>query len=147
MFGCWENVSATVPSKLQALIDAIEEYGLSIGLELNVSKTKVMVFCNRRTKEIRELANSFHIRGKQIDCVWEFVFLGTPITFNLSWQAAITAATNRGRTAHRRTESGRSRADSVTGGFDGARSVGGRTTPPAHQVGRALPRRAPRSIL
>ena len=67
------------PKDLQNHLDLLHEYCLYCGLEVNKSKTKVMVF--RKTGRLLPDEN-WTYNGKALEIVYSFNYLGTVFNFN-----------------------------------------------------------------
>ena len=68
--------------RLQRLIDLIEKFCRSVGMELNLSKTKIMVF---RNGGILKLMEKWFYRGVEVEIVPFYKYLGLYFTPKLIW--------------------------------------------------------------
>ena len=81
--------------ELQMLLDLIEEYLQMKKLQLNVMKTKVVVFSKRNEK----IDNIFVFGGQQLEVVEKIKYLGYIFQSNGGWSSHIKEVLNRGRAA------------------------------------------------
>ena len=81
--------------ELQILLDLIEEYLQMKKLQLNVMKTKVVVFSKRNEK----IDNIFVFGGQQLEVVEKIKYLGYIFQSNGGWSSHIKEVLNRGRAA------------------------------------------------
>ena len=71
--------------RLQKQIDTISRFCDCTGLKLNISKTKIVVF--RRGGIVKENEKWFY-KGKKIDVVSYYKYLGLIFTSKLNWKLA-----------------------------------------------------------
>ena len=69
--------------KLKSLLKRVKEETEKAGLKLNIKKTKIMV---------SSPITSWHIDGKTVEAVRDFIFLGSKITANGDWSCEIKDA-------------------------------------------------------
>ena len=77
---------ANMVKKLQDMIDVLNEFCLKWGLQVNMSKTQIMVF--RRGGEIKRY-EKWYFRGKEITVVSSYKYLGILFSSQLSWNKAV----------------------------------------------------------
>ena len=77
-------ILAESPESLQLAIDAMYNYCLEWDLQINVSKTKVVVFSKGK---IRNLP-TFTYNGQKIDVIFDFQYLGIQFNYNGSFKLA-----------------------------------------------------------
>ena len=68
--------------RLQRLIDLVEKFCRSVGMELNLSKTKIMVFRNGGFLKFTE---KWFYRGVEVEIVSFYKYLGLYFTPKLIW--------------------------------------------------------------
>ena len=66
------------PKQLQNALDALHDFGTSHKLEINVSKTKIVIFSRGK---IRKLP-SFNLSGNDLEIVFGYTYLGTYFNYN-----------------------------------------------------------------
>jgi hypothetical protein len=77
---------STTPAGLQNLINNLQKASKSFGLEVNLDKTKVMVFRKGGRLASRE---KWYYRGEEIEIVNKYKYLGFILTTRLSFDLAI----------------------------------------------------------
>ena len=78
-------VLAESPTELQAAIDALHGYCQEWQLQVNITKTKVMIFSRRRVKK----APTFLFGNEPLEVVHEYTYLGTVFSSNGSMKPAV----------------------------------------------------------
>ena len=78
-------IMAESEEQLQAALNALEEYCTLWQLEVNLDKTKVIIFS--RGKVRRHMPFSF--AGQPVECVDEYIYLGITFTYNNSFTKVI----------------------------------------------------------
>lgn len=71
-------IFAESAEELQAALNAIFLYCKSWDLEVNPSKTKITIFCNRKTEHVPK----FLYNGQELSVDDSFVYLGTMFSYN-----------------------------------------------------------------
>nr|XP_046478619.1 uncharacterized protein LOC124217258 [Neodiprion pinetum] len=84
-------------SSLKAALKVLEEYCDTNGLEVNISKTKIMA-C-RTSGRIKKKDKGFQFKGKSIEVVKTYTYLGVAFSSNLQGDIAATEASKRGKQA------------------------------------------------
>ena len=75
------------PDDMQECLNALAVYCNSFGLEINTSKTKVVVFSRGKIRKLPK----FQFKDKNIDIVWDYKYLGTVFNYNNKFAVARSA--------------------------------------------------------
>lgn len=89
---------ATDPASLQRLLDVLNKYVKDWELEVNISKTNVMVF-NSSGRLLKE-SNNFRLGDSTIKSVRTYCYLGILFSLNGSFKAAIKTLVSKAKRAH-----------------------------------------------
>ncbi|XP_015523932.2 uncharacterized protein LOC107227333 [Neodiprion lecontei] len=84
-------------SSSEATLKVLKEYCDINGLEVNISKTKIMA-C-RTSGRIKKKDKGFQFKGKSIEVVKTYTYLGVALSSNLQGDIAATEASKRGKQA------------------------------------------------
>lgn len=79
-------ILAETVDSLQLMINRLSEYCKKWNLQVNLEKTKIMVFKNGGKLARRE---KWHLRGERIEVVKEYKYLGINVTSTLNWKRHI----------------------------------------------------------
>ena len=71
-------ILAETPEKMQTALDKLDEYCTSWGLQVNVDKTKVVVFSRGKVRNLP----TFSLNSMNVEVVPEYVYLGVMFNFN-----------------------------------------------------------------
>ena len=77
-------ICAESPGELQAALDAMNEYCRKWKLEVNSTKTKIMIFSRGKVRKLPR----FTYDGKQIEIVFDFQYLGLKFNYNNQFKVA-----------------------------------------------------------
>ena len=80
--------------KLQNKINILEEYCYNWGLELNIKKTKIIIF-NKQGANIKKF--KFYYRDKEIEIAKQYTYLGFTFTPSRKKQVGIDNSINKAR--------------------------------------------------
>ena len=69
-------VLAECPGDLQRVLDILKIYCEFWGLDINVRKTKVMIFSRGKIRKIQK----FNFNEETVDVVWDYKYLGVNVT-------------------------------------------------------------------
>mgnify|MGYP002804766372 CR=1 FL=1 len=75
-------ILSQTPMGLQNMLNKFTQYCALKGLELNVSKTKVMIFRGKRSKIVHHM---FYVNEMPLEQVFSYDYLGIRITDNQDW--------------------------------------------------------------
>ena len=78
---------AETANDMQTCLNSLQQYCEIYGLNINISKTKVMVFSRGK---IRNLPDLF-FNGEKIDITWDYKYLGVVFNYNNKFNKAIKA--------------------------------------------------------
>ena len=87
-------ILAETPEHLQTALDKLDEYCSSWGLQVNVDKTKVVIFSRGKVRNIP----SFSLNNMSVEVVFDYVYLGVLFNFNnkfIKAQKRLSLAGNR----------------------------------------------------
>ena len=79
-------IMAENPYQLQLALNALNEYCQTWKLTINLNKTKIIRFTKRRSPNFNY---EFWLNGEKVELVENYVYLGTTISFNGKFKAAI----------------------------------------------------------
>lgn len=79
-------ILSNTKSSLQASLDKLNDYSAKWGLQVNINKTKIMIFNPQKAK----LAEHFDIGSKRLECVFEYKYLGIIFCSSGSFEPAQT---------------------------------------------------------
>jgi hypothetical protein len=96
-------VAAETPQELQRLINVVEAFSSKWRLDVNLSKSKVMVIHPPRQTRSLEL-HSWKFRGEEIEVVSKYKYLGVVFSSNMSWAPHISYITTKARAKHARSK-------------------------------------------
>ena len=71
-------ILAETPEKMQNALDKLDEYCTSWGLQVNVDKTKIVIFSRGKVRNIP----SFSLNNMNVEVVPDYVYLGVLFNFN-----------------------------------------------------------------
>ena len=79
-------IMAENPYQLQLALNALNEYCQTWKLKINISKTKIIRFAQKRSPNFNY---DFWINGEKVELVEKYVYLGTTISFNGKFKGAM----------------------------------------------------------
>ena len=82
--------------ELQAALNGLSHYCKIWGLEVNVEKTKVLIFSKRKQQNH---LNNLQFNGKKVEIVQEYKYLGITFNYNGNFKGCLNYLTNQGRKA------------------------------------------------
>jgi hypothetical protein len=85
-------ILASTPIYLQKKIDILRQYFLSLGLKVNLAKTKIVIF--RKGGRVSDYV--FTYGGEKIEIVSEYTYLGVPFSSHCVFSKAATHFKNKG---------------------------------------------------
>ena len=77
-------VLAECPEDLQRALDILKIYCEFWGLDINVRKTKVMIFSRGKIREMPK----FNFNEETVDVVWDYKYLGVKFNYNNKFKKA-----------------------------------------------------------
>jgi hypothetical protein len=77
-------VLAESPEALQRALDILKKYCDAWGLDINVNKTKVMIFSRGKIRKVP----TFYFDNKTVDVVWDYKYLGVKFNYNNKFKKA-----------------------------------------------------------
>jgi len=77
-------ILAETPEEMQKALDKLNTYCKSYGLNINVSKTKVMIFSRGKVRKLPNL----RFNNVPLEIVWEYKYLGTLFNYNNTFNKA-----------------------------------------------------------
>lgn len=72
--------------RLQSMIDSLEQFSVKWGLDVNLAKTKIVVF---RTGGMLKKVEKWFYKGSPVDVVKMYKYLGVVFPYNLKWETAV----------------------------------------------------------
>ena len=77
-------ILAENPNDLQNALNGLSECCIKWGLNINIDKTKVVVFSREKIRNIPV----FTLNGRNVEVVWDYAYLGVLFNFNNKYQKA-----------------------------------------------------------
>ena len=87
---------ADTPAELQKMIDIVDNYTAKWRLTLNARKSKIMIVNPQRTDQAVE-PEEWTFRGRNLEIVQEYKYLGVWFTNNLTWKKHVEYVTAKGK--------------------------------------------------